>query len=116
MTKSDCTSYIKALTTASNGTNEIKIWCHTDPQARVTHYFLDNGAECTNLVYWQDNKLWYKGGGWLERLLGKSFKGTSEDINKLTKWIIGSAIIIAALCIIAPIAYNHIKNIKPKTK
>lgn len=125
MKKSDCDSYLWAQTTASNGTEEIKIWYRMDRDTGETHYFLDNGAECTKLVYWEDyeypseaggtyhgSRLIYQGGGWLEKLLGKSFKGTSKDIDKIKKYIIYGAVIITALVLLAPAIYKKIKNVK----
>ena len=115
MTKADCIYSINAYTTASNGGKQIKVWYQVEDRGTGrTRYFLDNGAECTELIFEQDGKTWYKGGGWLETLLGKSFKGTSEDVDKLQKWIIYLAIAAAALIIVSPIAYKYIKQIKLK--
>ena len=121
MTKADCLYYYTAYTTASNGGKQIKVWwCKEFPEKGknqdfyVMHYFLDNGAECTDLIFEQDGKLWYRGGGWLETLLGKSFKGTSEDVDKIQKWIIYIALAAAVLVLVSPAIYKLVKQIKTK--
>ena len=124
MTKSDCNYYFFVNTTASNGSKTIRLWWVDEfpakgknQQSTIRHYFLDNGAECTSLVF-KDSKgqLWYQGGGWLETLLGKSFKGTSEDIDKLKKYTLYGAAAIAMLILLAPRAVNSIKKLKKQTK
>lgn len=112
MTKSDCDHYFHAWTTASNGTEQVKIWNCTDQQTSQSYYFLDNGAECTDLVFWQDGKIYYKGGGWLEKLLGKSIKANSQDIDKIQKTIIYGAAAIAILALVAPTVIKWIKERK----
>ena len=112
MTKSDCNHYFYAWTTASNGTEQVKIWNCTDQHTRQTYYFLDNGAECTDLVTWQGSKPYYDGGGWLERLLGKSIKANSKDIDKIKKTIIVIAVLIGLIAFVGPALYQRIKNKK----
>lgn len=112
MTKSDCATYVLAYTTASNGSEQIKVWYCEDYDTKQRHYFLDNGAECGHLLESKNGELWYQGGGWLEKLLGKSFKGTSEDIDKLKKYILYGAIIIAILALMAPTGIALIKKLK----
>ena len=118
MTKSDCYSYMFCPTTASNGSEEMKIWYAKEFESKGSsnftwRYFLDNGAECTHLIVkGEDGRYWYQGGGWLERLLGKSFKGTSEDVDKLKKYILYGAIAIALLALVAPTGIALIKKLK----
>jgi len=115
MTKADCLYYYHVYTTASNGGKQIKVWwIQEDKGTGRVRYFLDNGAECTDLIFEQDGKLWYRGGGWLETLLGKSFKGTSADVDKIQKWIIYIALAAAVLVLVSPAIYKLVKQIKIK--
>ena len=110
MTKADCLYYYHVYTTASNGGKQIKVWwVKEDKGTGRTRYFLD-----TDLIFEQDGKLWYRGGGWLETLLGKSFKGTSEDVDKIQKWIIYIALAAAVLVLVSPAIYKLVKQIKIK--
>ena len=113
MTKQDCTYYQWAYTSASNYTKQVKIWMTSDYGTGQPHYFLDNGAECTNLVS-RDPEigLVYQGGGWLETILGKSIKANSKDINKIQKTILYGAAAIAILALIAPAVVKWIKTHK----
>lgn len=110
MTKSDCQENMTVPTTASGGTKTIKIWFCTEWPEGIRHYFLDNGAECTDLITEKENSFWYIGGGWLETFLSKSFKGTSRDIDKLKKWIIYSAIAAVISFITLRSIYKALKN------
>lgn len=105
---------IYAWTTASGGEKQIAIYFVQDHGTGQEKYYLENGAECTNLLFYQDGELWYEGGGLLERLLGKSFKGTSEDFNKLQKYIIIGALVIALLALTIPMITAKIKTLKIK--
>ena len=120
MKKTDCNTYTWALTTASNFTEQIKIWHKLDIQTNEQRYFLDNGAECTKLVYWENYetpsenggtyygaRLIYKGGGWLEKLLGKSIKATSEDIDKIKDYIIRGSVVIAIIALLLTAISKH---------
>lgn len=108
MTKNDCSDYIFAWTTKSNGEKQIKVWYATRDDGR-TYFFLDNGAECTELIFVENGEYWYEGGGWFERTLGKSFKGTSKDIEKIEKYILIGSIIIALLFVLVPMINKTIK-------
>ena len=100
MTKKDCIKQVYAWTSASGNSEQIKVW--TKPS--YEYFFLDNGAECTHLITQKDGQFYYKGGGWLEKLLGNSFKGTSEDVDNLVKWTSYSAIAVTVVCIAITIA------------
>lgn len=122
MTKADSKDYMMVPTTASGGTKTVKVWYCMEWPEGVSHYFLDNGAECTDLISTKvvkttdergntcfEEQIWYDGGGWLEELLGKSFKGTSKDINELKKWIIYSAIAAVINFFLIHIIYKTFK-------
>lgn len=113
MTKSDCYTYRIAFTSASNYTKKIKIWECMDADTHEIHYFLDNGAECTELISY-DPQIGnvYKGGGWLETFLGKSIKANSKDIDKIQKTVIYGAAAIAILALLAPSVINWLKTSK----
>lgn len=113
MTKQDCQKYHWAFTSASNYTKQVKIWECTDADTGQTHYFLDNGAECTELISYEPKLgMVYQGGGWLETILGKSIKANSQDIDKIQKTVVYGAAAIAILALVAPTVINWIKTHK----
>lgn len=112
MKKTDCVLYEYAWTSASNYTEQIKIWKCWDKQQNI-HFFLDNGAECTDLVTYKEGEFYYEGkDGWLSKIFGNSFKGTSEDIDKLIAIVIVIAIAVGIVAIATPKLYQLIKSKK----
>ena len=109
MTKANCKDSMIVPTTESGGTKTVKVWYCMEWPEGVSHYFLDNGAECTDLITLKNDQFWYIGGGWLEQLLGISFKGTSKDIDELKKWIFYSAIAAVINFFLIHIIYKTFK-------